>query len=534
MSEGSVIPAAREAAGPVPGVRMTGISKAYGSTVANDRVDFELLPGEIHVLLGENGAGKTTLMGILFGMVRPDAGEVRLGGETVSFSSPEDALERGVGMVHQHFMLVQDFNVAENVVLGSVSPLDLMLRRAEIERRVSEAAERFEMDIDPSARIRDLPIDTQQRVEILKLLYRGARIVILDEPTSSLGPAQIEALFAGLKQLREAGHSIVMVTHKLGEVMELADRVTVLKDGRNATTVARGEFDERSLAKAMTGRELPELPAKSGGEIGREPLLRVDDLVVHSGARLHAVHGVSFDLHPGEILGIAGVEGNGQRELLDALAGVLEIESGTVEIGGRDVTGASPKGLREAGLSIIHEDRQGWGLVLDMSLAENLGLADVAAGIASRHGFLRRRGLKSRARGLLEEYDVRPANPDALALSLSGGNQQKVVLARELASDPQVLIAANPVSGLDVGAADYVHRRLLSVREHGRAVLLISHDLDELLQLSDRIIVLHRGRILYLAPVHEVSIDVLSMAMAGSAPSPVADGVPASAPVERG
>jgi simple sugar transport system ATP-binding protein len=519
MSESEAIPAAGGAAASIPTLQMTGISKAYGTTVANDGVDFELRPGEIHVLLGENGAGKTTLMGILFGMVIPDAGEVRLGAETVSFKSPQDALERGVGMVHQHFMLVQDFTVAENVVLGSVSAFDLVLRKAEIERRVAEAAERFDIDIDAGARIRDLPIDTQQRVEILKLLYRGASILILDEPTSSLGPAQIDALFASLKRLREGGHSIVMVTHKLSEVMELADRVTVLKGGRKVTTVQRGEFDERSLARAMTGHELPELQHSTGEGIGREPLLRVRDLVVHSGARLHAVHGVSFDLHSGEILGVAGVEGNGQRELLDALAGVASTEAGSIEIGGVDVTGASPKGLREAGLSIIHEDRQGWGLVLDMSLTENLGLTDVASGAAASYGFLRRRRLKARARELLEEYDVRPANPDALALSLSGGNQQKVVLARELASEPRVLLAANPASGLDVGAADYVHRRLLDVSDDGRAVLLISHDLDELLTLSDRIIVLHRGRILYQAPVQEVSMDVLAMAMAGRAPS---------------
>ena len=502
----------------VPAVRMTGISKAYGATVANDGVDFELAPGEIHVLLGENGAGKTTLMGILFGMVIPDAGEVRLGDETVSFGSPQDALERGIGMVHQHFMLVQDFTVAENVVLGSVSPFDLMFRRAAIERTVAEAAERFEMDIDAGARIRDLPIDTQQRVEILKLLHRGARILILDEPTSSLGPAQIEALFAGLRQLRDAGHSIVMVTHKLGEVMELADRVTVLKAGRKAMTVAKGEFDERSLARAMTGHDLPELPPPTGAEMDREPLLRVRDLVVHAGARLHAVHGVSFDLHPGEILGVAGVEGNGQRELLDALAGVRPIDDGSVEVGGRDVTGASPRTLREAGMSVIHEDRHGWGLVLDMSLADNIGLVGVASGAASSNGFVRRRRLKAQARELLEEYDVRPADPDALALSLSGGNQQKAVLARELMGDPSVVVAANPASGLDVGAADYVHRRLLDVAGDDRAVLLISHDLDELLKLSDRILVLHRGRILYQAPIREVSMDVLAMAMAGSAP----------------
>jgi simple sugar transport system ATP-binding protein len=503
---------------------MTGISKVYGETVANDGVDFELDPGEIHVLLGENGAGKTTLMSMLFGMVVPDAGEIHVGDERVEFESPHDALARGIGMVHQHFMLVQDFTVAENVVLGSVSPLDLVLRRSEIVRSVEKAAERFGIALDPRARIRNLPIDTQQRVEILKLLYRGARILILDEPTAALGPAQIEALFTALTDLRDSGHSVVMVTHKLSEVMKVADRVTVLKGGRNVTTVAKGDFDEATLAHAMIGREIPELQAPSGDGTDGEALLSVRDLVVHAGARLHAVHGVSFDVHAGEVLGVAGVEGNGQRELLDALAGVSEIEEGSVQVEGKEVTGASPKDLLEAGVSVIHEDRQGWGLVLDMSLAENLSLSDVATGAATRNGFLRSRRMRANARTLLEEYDVRPANPEALARSLSGGNQQKVVLARELGRDPRVLIVANPASGLDVGAAAYVHRRLLDVRGQGRAVLLISHDLDELLKLSDRLLVLYRGKVLYQAPVHEVSMDALARAMAGSAPSGPDDG----------
>jgi ABC-type uncharacterized transport system ATPase subunit len=510
-------PAAGPAAtrGQVPQVRMAGIGKAYGSTIANDGVDFELAPGEIHALLGENGAGKTTLMNILFGMVLPDEGEIWLGDEQVRFSSPHDALERGIGMVHQHFMLVPDFTVAENVVLGSEEPWDPSLRRAEIERNVEQAAERFGMGIQPRPRVRDLPIDTQQRVEILKLLYRGARILVLDEPTSSLGPAQIESLFGVLRQLREAGHSIVIVTHKLAEVMEIADRVTVLKAGRKVAVAERGKFDEGTLARAMTGRELEQLPSRSAADRGERRLLSVRDLVVHAGARLHAVHGVSFDLCPGEILGVAGVEGNGQRELVDALAGVIDVEAGEFFVDGRDVTSVSPKRLRREGVSVIHEDRQGWGLVLDMTLAENLALADVAGGRASKYGFLRKGAIKATARRLLEEYDVRPPNPDLLALSLSGGNQQKLVLARELGRDPTVVIAANPTHGLDVGAADYVQRKLLEVRERGGGVLLVSHDLEELLKLADRIFVLYRGSVCYEAPVADVSMDELALAMAG-------------------
>jgi ABC-type uncharacterized transport system ATPase subunit len=496
---------------------MRGITKVYGQTVANDRVDFELEPGEIHALLGENGAGKTTLMSILFGLVPYDEGEITIGGEPVALSSPHDALERGIGMVHQHFMLVPGFTVAENVVLGSVSPWKPRLRRRDIERAVSIAAKRYGLGLDATRRIRDLPVDSQQRVEILKLLYRGARVLILDEPTSSLGPAQIETLFGTLKDLRESGHSIVIATHKLSEVTEIADRVTVLKAGRTTTVVSRGAFDERSLARAMTGRDLDELPARTDrAEQAVKPLFRVSGLAVDSGERLNALHGVSLEIRPGEILGVAGVEGNGQRELVDAIAGVVPIEAGSIEVDGNEVARTSPREVHAAGLSVIPEDRQGWGLVLDMTLAENLALAAVVEGRFRSRGLLSRKSMRRAARKLLEEYDVRPADPDLRALSLSGGNQQKVVLARELSRGPRVLVAANPTQGLDVGAAEYVHRRLLQAREAGSAILLVSHDLDELLKLSDRIMVLFRGKVAYEGPAGSVSIDDVAMAMAGT------------------
>jgi ABC-type uncharacterized transport system ATPase subunit len=512
-------------AGPGPGqsaaaaatIRMRGITKSYGDTVANAEVDLDLHQGEIHALLGENGAGKTTLMNVLFGLVFPDSGEVWVGDERVALSGPQDALARGIGMVHQHFMLVQRFTVAENVVLGSVSPWNIKLRRHRIEQDVRAAADRFGIALDPRARIRELPVDTQQRVEILKLLYRGARILILDEPTSSLGPAQIAGLFATLRELRDSGHSIVIVTHKLGEVMQIADRVTVLRAGKNALSVEKGDFDERTLARAMTGRDLEGLPPKS--QVGdTAPLLRLRELVVHAGARLHAVHGVSFDVQAGEILGVAGVEGNGQRELVDALAGVLKIESGEVVVEGKDLTTGSPRERHRAGISVIPEDRQGWGLVLDMTVAENLALADVPAGKFSQRGLLRPRSIREHAKQLLAEYDVRPPDPDLRVLSLSGGNQQKLVLARELSRGPRVLVAANPTQGLDVGAAAYVQRRLIAVREAGNAVLLVSHDLEELFKLADRIIVLFRGKILYESEIGSVSMDELALAMAGRAP----------------
>jgi simple sugar transport system ATP-binding protein len=502
---------------------MRGITKAFGATVANDRVDFELRPGEIHALLGENGAGKTTLMSILFGLLPPDEGEISIGDEVVALESPHDALQRGIGMVHQHFMLVPNFTVAENVVLGSVSPWNMSLRRAQIERSVREAADRFGMSIDPHKRIRDLPIDVRQRVEILKLLYRGARVLILDEPTSALGPAQIQTLFATLTELREGGHAVVIVTHKLSEVMQVADRVTVLKGGRKTATVTRGSFDEHSLALAMTGRELVELPPRSAVDAD-EPLLRVRGLRTLHREGHAVVDGIDFQVRAGEILGVAGVEGNGQRELVDTLAGILTPSEGEVWLDGADVTGAAPSVLHARGLSAIPEDRHGWGLVLDMTIAENLALATIPAGGHSRYGLLRRRSVRAEARRLLEEYDVRPADPDLRVSSLSGGNQQKVVLARELERNPKVLVAAQPTHGLDVGAADYVQRRLLEVRERGGAVVLVSNDLDELLKLSDVLIVLYRGRVFYEADAGSVSVDALARAMAGAAPGkPVAE-----------
>jgi ABC-type uncharacterized transport system ATPase subunit len=500
----------------VPHVRMRGMRKVYGSTIANDGVDLDLAPGEIHAVLGENGAGKTTLMNILFGMVKPDAGTVSLDDEEVSFGGPSDALDRGIGMVHQHFMLVQQFTVAENVVLGSVSPFNLSFRPNQVEREVEEAAERLHMNIDPRRRIRDLPIDTQQRVEIFKLLYRGARILILDEPTSSLGPAQIDDLFATLKELRATGRSVVIVTHKLSEVMQIADRVTVLRNGRTVSTVEQGSYDEPLLARLMTGHELRELPKSRAMAQGAEPILRVVDVVVHTRERENAVAGVSFDVRPGEIVGVAGVEGNGQRELVDALTGVTKIAQGSVLLAGEDITSRSPLELRKLGVSGIPEDRQGWGLVLDMTVAENLALSDVPSGRFAERGILRPRAIREHARRLLEEFDVRPPDPDLPVLSLSGGNQQKVVLARELSRELRVIVAANPTQGVDVGATDYVHRKLLEARDAGAGIVLVSIDLDELLKLSDRILCVYRGGIAYHSASSEVSMNDLSLAMTGT------------------
>ena len=500
----------------VPRIHMSGICKTYGDTVANTDVELEIVPGEIHAILGENGAGKSTLMNILFGTARADSGTVTLDGEPVAFKGPEDAIERGIGFVHQHFMLVQDFTVAENVVLGSVSPWNLALRPKRVQADVAAAAKRLNFDLDPSARIRDLPIDTQQRIEIFKVLYRGAQVLILDEPTSSLGPAQIDDLFAKLKELKAGGRSIVIVTHKLSEIVEIADRVTILRQGRNVTTVERGSYDEGDLARMMTGHELHEVTVTGKSFEGLEPIYRVRDLVVHTRSRLRAIHGVSIDVRPGEIVGVAGVEGNGQRELVDALVGITKVESGSVSLAGEDITSASPLDLRRRGVSAIPEDRQGWGLILDMSVAQNLALSDVAAGRFSPRGFLRNDAISKNAESLLEEYDIRPRDHSLPVMALSGGNQQKVVIAREMAREHSVLIAANPTAGVDAGATEYVHRRLIEDRASGKATILVSIDLDELLKLCDTIIVLYRGKVAYKAPSERFSVQAIAMAMAGT------------------
>ena len=502
-------------------VEMRGITKAFGDTVANNGVDLDVESSQIHVLLGENGAGKTTLMNILFGHIHQDSGTVSINGRVVEIDSPHDAIDRGIGMVHQHFSLVPSFTVAENVMLGVRKATDFRLRTSEIERVVAKRSEELGMPIDPAARVQDLAVDLQQRVEIVKAMFRGARTLIMDEPTSLLGPAQIERLLETLLSLRDAGNSVILVTHKLAEVMEVSDRVTVLRRGERVASMKRGEYDERSLARAMTGRDPEDLPSRAQPEVSTAaPVLSVAGLVVdgpHGGGS--AVNGLGFHVSPGEIVGVAGVEGNGQRELVDALLGIRPCLEGTITLGEVDVTSASPDERRSAGLGAIPEDRQGLGLVLDMSLAENLTIGDLAAGRYRRRGMIDWGAVRNHARALLEEYDVRPSDPTVKAGSLSGGNQQKVVLAREMSRQPKLLIADNPTWGLDVGAINYVHRRLLGLREAGGSVLLLSLDLDELFKLSDRVIVVYRGREMMSGAAASIDHDSLALAMAGGSHS---------------
>jgi general nucleoside transport system ATP-binding protein len=478
-----------------PVLELRGITKRFPGVVANDHVDFDLRRREVHALLGENGAGKSTLVNVLYGLYSPDEGEIVIKGEPVRMRSPKDAIDHGIGMVHQHFMLIPVMTVAENIVLATEPRrAGVLLDYGAAKKRVEELSRTFNFRIDPDARIDELTVGQQQRVEILKALHRGADILILDEPTAVLTPQEALELFEILRTLVREGMSIIFISHKLGEVLEIADRITVLRRGKAVETVPREGATEEGLARLMVGREVLLRVEKAAAQPA-EPALRVEDLHVLDDRRLEAVHGVSLEVRRGEIVGIAGVDGNGQSELIDALSGLRHPTSGKVWLGDRDVTGASAGQILDLGLGHIPEDRQRRGLVLDFTLAENVALHDFDKRPNSRFGWLFPKRMVRRAQGLLRQFDVRGGGAQTRAAALSGGNQQKVVLAREMGRDPKLLIAAQPTRGLDVGAIEFVHRRLVQARDGGEAVLLVSFELDEILSLSDRILVLYEGRI---------------------------------------
>jgi ABC-type uncharacterized transport system ATPase subunit len=503
-------------AAPAPVLELRGITKQFPGVLANDHVDFELIPGEVHALLGENGAGKSTLMNIVYGLYRPDLGEIRLKGERVNFSSSKDAIRSGIGMVHQHFMLIPVMSVAENIVLAEEPVREgVLLDYDAAAERVKHLADSFNFHIDPTARIENIGVGQQQRVEILKALYRRADVLILDEPTAVLTPQEAKELFGILRTLRREGISIVFISHKLNEVLEIADRVTVLRRGKKIDTLPTEGATRESLARLMVGREVllrvEKTPPKPA-----EPVLSVENLSVLDDRGLPAVQDVSFQVRAGEIVGIAGVDGNGQTELIDGITGLRKLSGGRVVVGESDVGGESARHVIDAGLGHIPEDRHRYGLILDFTLAENLALHDYREAPDSRFGWLFPSRLIARARRLLQEFDVRGGTPLTRASSLSGGNQQKVVVARELERDPRALIAAQPTRGLDVGAIEFVHRRLVEERDEGRAVLLVSLELDEILSLSDRILVIYEGRIVgEYGP--DVTDEELGIAMTGGA-----------------
>src|SRR5687767_1540136 len=439
--------------GEAPALELRGITKRFGSLVANNAIDFELKRGEIHALLGENGAGKSTLMNVLYGLHQPDEGEIRLDGKPVKIDSARRAINLGIGMVHQHFMLVPVMTVAENLVLGAEPSKGPLLDYKAAARRTRELSEHFGLAVNPDAKVENLGVGAQQRVEILRALFGGAKVLVLDEPTAVLTAQESQDLFRVLRTLKDEGTSVVFISHKLNEVLDVSDRVTVLRRGEKIDTVVTEGSTERSLARLMVGRDVLLRVEKPEHEPG-EPLLQVEGVSADDDRGLPAVRDVSFEVRAGEIVGVAGVDANGQSELIEVLTGLRKATAGRVRIAGRDVTGASPRQVQDAGLGHIAEDRHRRGLVLDFSLAENLYLNEYRRPGNTRFGLLSPRRMADRARGLLKDYDVRGGGPETRGASLSGGNQQKVVIARELTNNPKALIAAQPTRGLDVGAIE--------------------------------------------------------------------------------
>jgi ABC-type uncharacterized transport system ATPase subunit len=496
-----------------PLVELRGIVKEFPGVRANDGVDFDLRPGEVHALLGENGAGKTTLMNVLAGLLHPDAGSIAIEGDVVDLRSPKDAIDRGIGMVHQHFRLVDRFTAAENVTLGWHTPRTLIHPR-ELEREIARLAEDYRMRVDPGRPIWQLSVGEQQRVEILKNLYRGANVLVLDEPTAVLTPQEAVQLFESLRGMAGEGRGIVFISHKLEEVMSVADRVTVLRRGRHIATVDKGDTSEAELARLMIGRDLPR-PAEP---VPREPgaaVLRLEGVEADDERGLPALSGIDLEVREGEIVGVAGVAGNGQRALAEVVVGLRDVRAGRVLFEGTDISRWGIRRRIEAGIGYCPEDRLRHGVAPSLSVQDNLiaksyGKHDVAGGFMLDVGAVR-----AHARALAERFDIRGADLDAPVSSLSGGNLQKVVLAREISANPRLLVAAQPTRGLDLGAAEAMRTLLLEQRDAGRAVLVISEELDELLALSDRIAVVYEGRIMGTFPAHRADEEEIGLLMAG-------------------
>jgi general nucleoside transport system ATP-binding protein len=497
-----------------PLLRMENIVKTFPGVLANDQVNLEVERGEIHALLGENGAGKTTLMNVLYGIYRPDGGKIVWKGQEVDIRSSRDAIGLGIGMVHQHFMLVPPFTVTENVVLGLEQPHAPLVDTAGAEKKILELGHTYGLPIDPKAYVWQLPVGVQQRVEIIKALYRQAELLILDEPTAVLTPGEVKDLFGVLRGMTAKGLSIIFITHKLEEVMAATDRVTILRDGKVIDTVRTANTSRRQLAKMMVGRDVVERLDKPQVEPGR-PILQVQGVHALNNRDLPALKGVSFDVCSGEILGIAGVDGNGQSQLAEVITGLRQATSGKVIVDGTDATNAQPRDLVELQVAHIPEDRQTTGLVMNFSLTENLVIGTYYRPPFSKRGFLDLKYIANNAQKLLKSFDVRTPSAKLEAKKLSGGNQQKVVLAREMSRDPKLFVAVQPTRGLDVGATEYVHQRMLELRSRGCAILLISTELEEIFGLSDRIAVMYEGEIMGIVPGDDVDVEQIGLLMAG-------------------
>ena len=476
-------------------LEMRGITKQYPGVLANDSIDLDLRPGEIHALLGENGAGKSTLMNILYGLAVPDSGSILIDGQPVDILGPHDAIDRGISMVHQHFMLVPVLTVAENILLGEETMANpVFIDRNEARRQIVALGQQFGFEIDPDARIDSLSVGWQQRVEILKALYRKARILVLDEPTAVLTPQETEEIFAVLRRLTAEGHSIIFISHKLYEVLEIADRITVIRRGRVVGQRIPSETNEEDLAELMVGRNV-ELTVDRGESHPADVVLEVKGLHVKNDRGREVVRGVDVEIRAGETLGIAGVAGNGQDELVEALTGLRKPSDGVVTMGGADVTGWGPRQLYEAGLAHVPGDRHRWAMIMSFPLEDNLVLSRYYRAPFARRFVRQDAAIDAWAIDLIERFDIRTPSATVAADTLSGGNQQKAVVAREFSAEPKLLVLDQPTRGLDVGSIEFIHRRAIEMRDAGAAILLVSAELDEVLELSDRIAVMYRGEL---------------------------------------
>ena len=495
-------------------IEMREITKVFGEFVANDKINLQLRKGEIHALLGENGAGKSTLMNMLAGLLEPTSGEIVVNGQVVKLDSPSKAASLGIGMVHQHFMLVDAFTVAENIILGSELTKNGVLDIARATKEIMDLSERYGLAVDPSAKVADISVGAQQRVEILKTLYRGADILIFDEPTAVLTPSEIDELMAIMKNLVKEGKSIILITHKLDEIRAVSDRVTVIRRGKSIETVEIVGATNADLAEMMVGRSVSFKTEKQAAQ-PKEVVLSIKDLVVNENRGVPAVKNLSLDVRAGEIVGIAGIDGNGQSELIQAITGLRKIESGSIELKGRSILGLHPRQITEMSVGHVPEDRHRDGLVLDMMISENIALQTYYKEPLSKNGILNYGNIISHAKKLMQEFDVRAASEIVPASALSGGNQQKAIIAREINRDPDLLIVSQPTRGLDVGAIEYIHKRLIEARDNGKAVLVVSFELDEILNVSDRIAVIHDGKIQGIVTPETTNKQELGVLMAG-------------------
>lgn len=495
-------------------IEMRDITKVFGGFVANDKINLHLRKGEIHALLGENGAGKSTLMNMLAGLLEPTSGEIAVNGQVVNLDSPSKAASLGIGMVHQHFMLVEAFTVAENIILGSELTKNGVLDIAGASKEIKALSERYGLAVDPSAKVADISVGAQQRVEILKTLYRGADILIFDEPTAVLTPSEIDELMAIMKNLVKEGKSIILITHKLDEIRAVSDRVTVIRRGKSIETVEIAGATNADLAEMMVGRSVSFKTEKQAAK-PKEVVLSIKDLVVNENRGVPAVKNLSLDVRAGEIVGIAGIDGNGQSELIQAITGLRKVESGSIELKGDSIVGLHPRQITELSVGHVPEDRHRDGLILEMMISENIALQTYYKEPHSKNGILNYSNITSYAKKLMEEFDVRAASELVPAAALSGGNQQKAIIAREIDRDPDLLIVSQPTRGLDVGAIEYIHKRLIEERDNGKAVLVVSFELDEILNVSDRIAVIHDGKIQGIVSPETTNKQELGVLMAG-------------------